>query len=241
MLRVVAVAIGVSILGCNCASPGSQARAQARAGRLNMAPIDVVGDPGPGHVIEVEDIDADGLKPARRMFDQRVRAGDRDLWFRLDSYGGNVLDGNDFIQHVGDAKKAHGLQVHCVVDTKAYSMAFVFLQSFCDERLMTKRSTLLAHSGKTASKGTVEELESDAQFLAALNTAMATVCAERMGMPLAEYRAKTSGSRDWTMAYDDALAAHAVDGVIRPEDVPAPYELEAPAVDPLRLLLGGSK
>ena len=59
---------------------------------------------------------------------------------RINSPGGSVLAGFDLARYLEET----GIQVVCVVDGEAASMAFYILQS-CDVRLMTSRSMLMAH------------------------------------------------------------------------------------------------
>lgn len=190
----------------------------------------------PGGMIEIGDVSKSDLAPVQAKFDERVTAGDKEVWFRIDSFGGSIFAGNDFIQHIEDAKRAKGLKVVCVVDTKAYSMGFVFLQTFCDQRLMTKMATLLAHSGSTQVSGTVEQILSEVGFMLALNESMAATIAERLGMPVEDYKARIAG-KDWTMAHAEAMAVNAIDGTISTSKLPPVYVLEKSKPD-LRSLLG---
>jgi ATP-dependent protease ClpP protease subunit len=178
-------------------------------------------------MIEIKDVDAESLAPAQAKFDERVAAGDTDIWFRINSFGGSIFDGMDFIQHIGDAKVASGkVHVTCVVDTKAMSMGFVFLETFCDSRYMTKRSLLLAHNGSTEVKGTVEQILSEVEFLKALNESLATTISDRLGMPVDEYKARVAG-KDWTMSWEEAMRVNAVDSTINPDRLPPLFKLEA--------------
>jgi ATP-dependent protease ClpP protease subunit len=188
-------------------------------------------------MIEIGDVTEDDLAPARAKFDERVAAGDKVVTFRLNSFGGSVFDGMDFIQYVENAKKVNGVHVQCVVDSKAMSMGFAFLQSFCDERLMTKRSLLLAHNSSTRAQGTAEEIENQVKFSRALDAALAEVCAKRLKMPVAEYKAKIAHS-DWTMAWEEALQVGAVDGTVDEATLPPLFPLAAKEENPFKKLLG---
>lgn len=174
-------------------------------------------------MIDVGAFSAQDLAPVRRKFAERVAAGDKVINFRINSFGGSVFDGLDLIQQVTDAR-ARGVWVRCVVDTKAMSMGFVFLQTACDDRMMTPRAVLLTHNGSTGAQGTVDDLEEAMQMVRALNDAMARVCAARMGMPLERYKAKIR-RHAWTMSADEALAVRAVDRVVDPLLLPPSYSL----------------
>lgn len=236
-MRSSAIAIVVSaVLISGCAAP------VATKGTTLSGPKSVefsITDPFIAKgLIEVSDIGGDELTPVLKKFDERVTAGDLEIMFRLDSYGGSIFAGLDFIQHVEDATRNKGILVTCVVDTKAYSMAFVILQSgACTSRLMTERSTLLAHNGRTTVKGTAVDIESEAKFLRALDESMASLVVKRMGtLSLSDYRYKVEG-KDWTMASTEALEVNAVDDVVDPELLPDAFALD-PVDDGFLKLLG---
>jgi ATP-dependent protease ClpP protease subunit len=178
----------------------------------------------PDGMIEIRDINSADLYGPKTKMDELVKAGEKTLMFQINSYGGSIFQGWDFIQAVEQHKKKAKVKVVCAVDVKAYSMGFAFLQSFCDERLMTKRSTLLAHNGSTQVSGTSEDLENELQFMRALDIALAATCAKRLHMTPEEYAAKTKG-KDWTMSWEEALKAGAVDGTVDEDDLPPLYDL----------------
>lgn len=173
-------------------------------------------------MIELGDFDEDHLPDVTRLFMQAYARKDPVVTFRIDSFGGSVFDGLDLIQLVTDAR-AEGMRVRCVVDTKAMSMGFVFLQAACDERYMTKRSVLLSHNASTSTRGDLGDIEEAAELLRALNDSMASVCASRLGMPLAEFREKIR-DHAWIMSWEEALAVGAVDGVVDPLVLPPLFE-----------------
>jgi ATP-dependent protease ClpP protease subunit len=176
----------------------------------------------PESVIEVVDFDEDSLDP---ILDE-VEAAEDLLYFKLNSFGGSIYGGLDLIQAVEEAKK-RGVHVKCVVDQRAMSMAMVLLQAVCDERLMTKRSILLAHNGSMKTGGTHDDLLEDADHLAALNVAMAEIVADRLGMSIEAYRAKID-RRSWILTWREALEVNAIDGVVDPMDLPPVKKLAKP-------------
>ena len=178
----------------------------------------------PKGMIEITDVNDAALGPVLDKVDSLVAAGEKTVMFRINSYGGNVAAGLDFIQAIEEFQKK-GVKVICVVDTKAMSMGFAILQAVCNERLMTKRSVLLAHKASTQIKGNDVDVEEDLEFLRALDRSMAEVCAARLKISVEEYRAKIS-TKDWTMAWQEAKKIGAVDGIVAPKDLPPLYELE---------------
>jgi ATP-dependent protease ClpP protease subunit len=224
-LRLVAVALTVLLAACNCTTARA---ATARSGPA--APVtQTAGDPGQdrsGLLITINDFGADELAPVRKKFDERATAGDTEIWFRLHSTGGDVFAGLDLIQHVEDTKRAKGIHTVCVVDFYAYSMAATFLQSnACDDRLMTKRSTLLFHRVSGGASGTAKDMREAAAFMDAIDEAMAAMDSARMKISLPEFELKTDG-RDWTLAWLEAVDVGAVDGLIDPTCLPAAYTLD---------------
>src|SRR5690349_3944831 len=85
--------------------------------------------------IKVADFDESSVAESTRLFDERVKAGDKTILFEISSHSGQVELGMDFIHHVREVKRTSGINVLCVVNWKAYSMGFFFLQGACDQRL----------------------------------------------------------------------------------------------------------
>lgn len=195
------------------------------------APLRASASSYPSESIPVGDIGRDELGPVVEKFDSFVARGDTHVLFRLDSPGGSIFAGLEFIQHVEQAKKLRPLRVSCVVDVMAASMAAVILESgVCDERLMTPRSIVLVHRGSIGTRGTVEEILEDADILEALNQAMAMTVAARIGMPLEEYEARVA-KHAWTLGPREALQFHFVDAVVDPSDLPPVAVLPPPELN----------
>lgn len=171
-------------------------------------------------MIELGEVNEENLTAVAEKMVERIQAGDRQLVLRLNSPGGSVFDGLSFIQWVEGVKQSTKVRVTCVVDVMAASMAFVILQSpVCDERLMTRRSILLAHEASTSVSGKPADLESALEMLRAISRALGAVCANRMGMSVDEFMARIANV-DWSMDADAALKAHAVDGLVDPATLP---------------------
>ncbi len=203
-MRIALVTLAVLTAGC------------ATAQSISAPPA----PPPSGGMIRVQDFTTEDLAGPQSLFDALVYSGEKHVTFNIDSYGGSIFAGFEFIKHVESFKKQHGVTTTCIVDVKAYSMGFAFLQSgACDERLMTKRSTLLAHGGSTRLQGNAEDLKSGLAFLQNLDRALAEMIAGRMGMPVANYLARVKGT-DWTMSWADAVGFNAVDGTIDAKDLP---------------------
>jgi ATP-dependent protease ClpP protease subunit len=230
--------IVAALLLAGCSTP----RVLANGGTASYSTVAVENavvqsQPLAAGMIEIGAVTAEDLAPAKAKFDELVKAGDKTVLFRINSFGGSVFEGIDFLQYIENTKKTQGIHVQCVVDTKAMSMGFVFLQSFCDERLMTKRSVLLAHNSSTRLQGTAEEIEKALKFSRALDAALAEICAKRLHMSVAAYKKKIAHN-DWTFGWEEALKVGAIDGTVDEDSLPALYPMEPVAENPLRKLFG---
>lgn len=212
------------ILLASCASSTS-AHAPTRAYRVTETPRYP-------NTIDVGDVEDEPMAIAFNRFAQLARAGAKRITLRIDSFGGSIFLGNRWGKAVEDMKKANGIRVTCIVDGAAYSMAAVILESsLCDLRLATERSTILFHNSSGGAQGNAEDLKQAAEFMQALDAAMALAIATRIGMPLEAYRAKIAHT-DWTMAVPEALRLNVIDGVVSPADIDPPARpLPSPAFD----------
>lgn len=170
----------------------------------------------PTPYVEVGDFDDEGLGAARASLAGHLAAlpetGPRVLTFRVNSWGGSVYDGLDFVREVNDLRHL-GIRTVCVVDNRAMSMAFLFLQAACDERLAVPWAILLAHQVRGGAKGGAADLASEALHLAAINRAMALTISRRLGWPIEQYEELVRFG-DWTLAADEAIAVGALDGYV---------------------------
>lgn len=169
----------------------------------------------PPVMVEVGDIESEVLSRALERVKNHYKHGDREITLRINSNGGSVFEGFSFIQSMEELKKG-GMSVTCVVDVRAISMAFVILQSdVCDKRLATPRSLFLAHNGSLHTEGgTVEDMDEDIELLKVINDSLSLLCANRIGMPILEYRKKLKDHKSWTFGTEEALKHNVIDGVI---------------------------
>lgn len=170
--------------------------------------------------VEVPNFDPDGMSSVYSKFYQHAEAGDKTVFFNINSNGGSVFGGLDLIKAIEDVKKSKGIHTVCVVDTHAFSMGFIFLQSgACDERYMTERSLLLAHNVSASADGNAEDMEKMAKVVREISLAMANLVCSRMHMPVESYLDRIRG-KDWIFGYKEAIAVGAVDGVYPAEALP---------------------
>ncbi len=177
-----------------------------------------------GNTIDVGAVQDQGMATALGRFMAFAAAGEKQVTIRIDSMGGSIFLGNRWIREIEDLKKTHGMKVTCIVDGSAYSMGAVILESpVCDVRLATPRSTILFHNGSSGAQGTAEELKQASIFLEAINTAMALVVSNRLGVSLEEYRSRVAHA-DWIMAVPEAIHSNVIDGTVSPGDIAPPVE-----------------
>ena len=130
----------------------------------------------------------------------------------IDSPGGDVLDGLRMIETVRSAKAAKpNLKVKCVVGSAA-SMAFYFLQTACDERLVLETSVLMQHQAQVGVRGPVRQLDSRFSLIHALIDWLDNESAKRLGLTVKELREKVSN--DWWVVGKDAVKQKAADKVV---------------------------
>jgi len=129
----------------------------------------------------------------------------------IDSPGGSVPAG----LALSKAIEQHDGTVACVVDGMAASMALYILQS-CDVRLMTKRSTLMAHeiSLSGVMEGNPNNWQAVVAMMKALNRALLEHTIHRTNASFEEAHANTVGGLQWWMNWDEALARGFVDRVV---------------------------
>ncbi len=168
----------------------------------------------PARAIEIQDVFEEDLAGAKLNFDARVRLGDRVVAFKINSFGGSIFDGLDFIAHVARAKQIYGIRTQCYVDGKAVSMGLVMLESsMCDERYAVPGAFFLGHNGSSSAKGTVEEIREAADLLAALNWGMSEIIGARLVFGPAGYRLKVA-KHAWSFGAAEALAVGAIDAIV---------------------------
>ena len=129
----------------------------------------------------------------------------------IDSGGGDFDAGFEIVKAI----EASPIPVICVVDGQADSMAFYILQS-CDQRVMTRRSSLMWH-GITLVGGSgvnMVNLPGLQKRLEVMNEAALAHVSHRLKIPASEVAEKIKYG-DWWMAATEALKVGAVDSLIR--------------------------
>jgi ATP-dependent Clp protease, protease subunit len=145
----------------------------------------------------------------------------KEVWFRINTPGGSLAAGSALIDKIEELSKT--TKTVCVADHYAASMGFIILQS-CDVRAMTKRTVLLAHEIQSMEEGNSHDLRREADFMDALNRAIAEFVVARMNMPVEEYLSKIY-NKNWILSWEDGLKYNAVDQIVDQKDIPISLEL----------------
>jgi ATP-dependent Clp protease protease subunit len=139
------------------------------------------------------------------------KAGANELLIEINTPGGSVPDGFELAKAIEDSEAP----VTCIVDGEAASMGFYITQS-CQKRVMTKRSSLMAHEPAIGGNfyGTPNQWQAIANWLAASREALAEHCQHRLKISMAEYRKRTDGGLMWWINYKEAVKVGAVDEIV---------------------------
>lgn len=228
----------IFLLSCNCASDKTfrkqnsslslqNANMQARV-KFDLSEF----DPNKPIMFEIEDFDKLHVQAAIDILDRLKENEFKDVWIRIDSYGGSVHWGMELIQAI----EGYGHPITCVADSKAMSMGFYTLQA-CNKRYMTKRAQLMAHEPSTRMEGNAQDLLDEVKSLKVLMDGFIDQCISRMKISKKEFQDKTD-NKVWYMGWEEAYAVGAIDGTISPNNLPKLLKYEVKVNNPLLLLLG---
>jgi ATP-dependent Clp protease, protease subunit len=146
-----------------------------------------------------------------------------EIWLRINSPGGQISVGNDIIDAIEAVPSS--IKTVCVVDHDGFSMAAVILES-CNERAMTKRSSIMYHEASVGGSGNKHQLLDAINLLKVQDKAISEFVSGKMKMPLKEWMERVNG-KEWYLDVDDALKYHAIDRVVDPKDIPLSIEVKS--------------
>lgn len=129
------------------------------------------------------------------------------IWLRINSGGGSVEAGLVLIDTMQGIKSP----IHCVVESKAYSMAAIIL-AFCDRRYALPHGTIMMHEASYGTAGEDPSNRSRLDFLARYLDQLHVQIAKRLKMPVDGYRARIRDA--WWLLADEAMKAGVIDEVI---------------------------
>lgn len=180
--------------------------------------------------IELQSINEESVALIQQKMDTLVSLGAKNITLKINSDGGDVEEGNKLILFLEEKIKA-GIQIRCIVDFRARSMAFIVLQSpGCQTRLATVRAMFLAHEPSLEIGGNRAIHNKVIEYLSALAENMASIAGNRLKIGVKGYEEKVKDG-DWIFAYNEALAVGAIDGPIDPKDIPYSYKLTSSSDD----------
>lgn len=145
-----------------------------------------------------------------RLIKLDLERGKRDypIYLVVDSPGGSIVDGKDFIEFAQTIKNLH------TVTLFAASMASAIVESLPGRRYITANGVLMFHRAAGGFQGTFEvgEVESQLAFAKAVVLSLEKVNAARMEMSLEDYKARAV--YEWWIYGEDSLSAKAADEVV---------------------------
>lgn len=227
-MRFVSFVLCLALAACSCATTKTPSR-NADADSLLAEPDDqilLLGEPA----VEL-DVDFDPTseyRVGRVRFDLPVTgasAAELAGWIeaaessKLDAVvidfntpGGSVSAGLRVAKIIEESP----VPVYCIADGMAASMGMYLMQS-CQVRLMTKRSTLMAHGPGVSGliDGQSLDFKNLAQMLSAMEEALSEHICSRIDLPMKDCQGRFSDKKEWWINYNEALQVHAVDGVVK--------------------------
>jgi ATP-dependent protease ClpP protease subunit len=168
-------------------------------------------------MIEVTDFNENAVKTYVAKIKLLKSKGYTNLWVRIDSFGGSVFDGMNLVREL----EQFGHPITCVADIKAMSMGFYLLQ-YCDVRLSTQRTVLMAHGPRSGAQGTDKQLASESKFLEVIKEIFADQVALRTHLTKKEFLTIIDEG-DYFFGAEEALEIGAIDKIITPKEMPHLY------------------
>ena len=195
------VAALLAALALGSASPAlaADARAPKKAGDAV-----VLSD----RLIELNDaISQPMVKSAQAKLLEFDSQGHEPIWIRINSPGGSVDAGLILV----DTMKAVESPIHCIVESKAYSMAAIIL-TYCDRRYGFPHATYMLHEASYGTVGEDPQNRSKLDFLTKYLDAVHEEIARNIKMDVKAYRARIRDA--WWLLSDEALKIGLIDQII---------------------------
>lgn len=154
------------------------------------------------------------------LADLVIKRGLRDypIYLVIDSPGGSVTDGLDFIEFAKSVKNLKTITIF------AASMASAIVQSLPGERIATEFGWMMFHRAKGGFEGQFETGEVESRLLMAqkLVRRMEKANAKRMGISLEDYKAKVVN--EYWLDSDDMIEDKAADKILKVVCTPQLYQ-----------------
>ncbi len=197
------LALLVALVIAACGATPAEARKKKRS-----------SDDGKGLRIELTDrtVSLSGgiaeplIKKAQKQMLELDEQSHEPIWVLINSGGGSVEAGLVLI----DTMRAIESPTHCLVESKAYSMAAITL-AFCDKRYALPHATIMLHEASYGTAGEDPSNRARLDFLARYLDGLHVEIARRLGMKTEVYRAKIRDA--WWLLASEALTAGVVEGI----------------------------
>lgn len=130
------------------------------------------------------------------------------IYIVLDSPGGSISDGMDFIEFAKTFKNVNTLTI------SAASMASAIVEALPGERLMLETGTIMFHRASAQLGGQLEDGEFEARlaYIKSIVRSMERINAKRMCIKLADYKKKVKD--EYWLFGEQAVRAKAVDRLV---------------------------
>jgi len=130
------------------------------------------------------------------------------IFLRIDSTGGSVEAGLVLVDVMASIKSP----VYAVVESNAYSMAAI-IALFCTKRFILPHGTVMFHEVSWGTMGEDPTIRTKVEFNARYIDNLHAEIAQRIGMPLRDYRARIRDG--WWLLAEESVQAGVMDAVVR--------------------------
>ncbi len=192
LLALVAVTAPLTLSTIACGTTDAHAAGpKAKSGASNALTLT-------NRIVEInEGINLGSIKKAQKKLLEYDAQSHAPVWLRINSPGGSVDAGLILI----DTMKALESPVHCIVESKAYSMGAIIL-TFCDKRYGYPHSTYMLHEASYGTVGDDPSNRSKLDFLTTYLDGLHEQIAKNLGMDVKKYRARIRDA--WWLLADEA-------------------------------------
>ena len=201
------VALVALLFACSCASARTPAKADTPPRAADSKSSGTVGLTD--RVITLDGgIASSMIKKAQEKVLELDQQSHAPIWVLINSGGGSVEAGLVLI----DTMRAVDSPFHCVVESKAYSMAAIIL-TFCDVRMALEHATIMRHEASYGTAGEDPSNRSRLDFLTRYLDGLHVEIAQRLKMPVDKYRAKIRDA--WWLLAPEAYKVGVVHRVVQ--------------------------
>ena len=186
-----------ALLAASCASPSAHA-ARKGPGAITLNDRTVALTGGVNHSM---------IKVAQKRLLELDKQSNEPIWLIINSPGGSVDDGLILVDTMASVESPK----HCLVESRAYSMAAIIL-TFCDARYVLPHGTIMLHEASYGTAGEDPSNRSRVDFIGRHLDRLHEELAKRLGMTMADYREKIRDG--WWLLAKEAEKAGVVDAVV---------------------------